>query len=114
MIEYEEYFDDKSTLLFFIQPQTDPARGQVHFCLNLIVNLFGKRNSPYKQKFPELRIKRQILDHYLKDICKITSYYGIFTIQRLSPKPNHPTHQKQTEDIEIECSKVFTDYRNQK
>ena len=57
MIEDKEYFDDNSIISFFIQPQTDHARGQVQFCLNLIVNLFEKGNSPCKQEFLEVRIK---------------------------------------------------------
>ena len=52
-----------------------------------------------------------MLDHYLKEICKITSHYGIlFTIETVSPKSNHTTHQIQTDDIDMEFSKVFTDY----
>ena len=69
-----------------------------------------KRNSQCKQEFPEVRIKRQILDHYLKATCKITLYYGIFSIEIVSSKPNHTTHQIQTDVINIEISKVFTDY----
>ena len=46
MIENNKNFDDYSTLPFFIKPQNDPARGQVQFCMNLIVNLFEKGNSP--------------------------------------------------------------------
>ena len=56
------------------------------------------------------RNKRQILDHYLKGVCNITSYYGIFKIEFLSSKPNHSTRQIQADDIDIEFSKVFTDY----
>ena len=97
-------------LQFFINSKNDPARGQDQVCYNLIVKLFEKRNSTCKQKFPEVRMKRQILDHYLKDICNITSYYGIFTIEIASPKSNHIRHQLQTDDIDIEFSKVFTDY----
>ena len=110
MIEYNESFDDKSILPFFIQPQSDPARGQVQFCHNLIVTLFEKENSPCKQEFPEIRKKRQILDHYLKCLCHITSYYGIFTIEILSPQSNQPTHQIQKDDKDIKFSKVFADY----
>ena len=51
-----------------------------------------------------------MLDHYLKDICNIISYYGIFTKEIESPKPNHMRHQIQTHDIDIEFSKVFTGY----
>ena len=80
MIVYNENFDDDSKLLIFIKPQNDPSRGQVQFCHNLITNLFEKGNSPCKQEFPEVKLKRETPDYYLKDICNITSYYGIFTI----------------------------------
>ena len=80
LIKYNKNFDDNSIFPFFIQPQSDDARGKVQFCHNLIVILFEKRTSPCKQEFPEIRIKRQILDHYLKDICNFTSNYRTFTI----------------------------------
>ena len=110
MIEYNKNFTDKSILPFFIKPQNDTSRGQIQFCHTLIVNLFEKGISPCKQGFLEVQIKRQILDHYLKDICKITSHYGIFTIEFASPKLNHKKHQIQTDDIDTEFSKVFKDY----
>ena len=69
-----------------------------------------KVNSPCKHEFPEIRIKRQILDHYLKGICNFASYYDIFAIEILSPQSNHPTHQIQTDVIDIEFSKVFTGF----
>ena len=53
--------------------------------------------------------KRQILDHYLEGICNITSYYEIFTIEILSRKLNHPTHQIESDGKDIELSKVFSD-----
>ena len=107
MIEYNENFNDNSILPFFIKPQNDPAGGQIQFCYNLIVNLFEKGNSPSKQEFPEVKIKRQILDPYLKNMCKILSYYGKITIEIASPKSNHIRHQKQPNDIDIEISKFF-------
>ena len=64
-------------------------------------------NSPCTQKSSEVRKKRQKPDHYLKDISKITSCYGIFTIEKTSPNPNHEKYQ--TDDIDIEISKVFTE-----
>ena len=52
-----------------------------------------------------------MLDHYLNGKCKITSHYGIlFTIETVSPKSNHTTHQIQTIDIDMEFSKIFKDY----
>ena len=55
-------------------------------------------------------MKRQILYHYLKGICNITSHHSIFEREIVSPKPNHPTHQIQTDDIDDDFSKVFTEY----
>ena len=106
MIEYNKNFDDNSILSFFIKPQNDPARGQVQFYYNLIVNSFEKGNSPCTQEFPESRIKRQIVDHYFKNICNISSYYVIFRVEIASPNSNHIRHQIQTNDIDIELSKV--------
>ena len=34
----------------------------------------------------------------------------MFTFEIVSPKPNHTTHQKQTDDIDLEFSKIFTDF----
>ena len=96
--------------LFFKKPLNDTSRGQVQFCDNLNVNLFENGISPCKQEFPEVQTERQILDHYLKIICNITLHYGIFTIDIASPKLNHKKQQIQTDDIDIEFSKVFTDY----
>ena len=89
---------------------TTPEDNSKLFRYNLIANLFKKRIWLCKQEYPEVQTKRQILDHYLKDICKITSHHGIFTIEIASPKPNHKIHQLQTDDIDIEFSKVFKDY----
>ena len=67
------FFDDDYIFLFIINPQNNPARGQVQICHNLMVNTFQKRNSPCRQKLFEVRIKRQTIDHYLPGISKITS-----------------------------------------
>ena len=99
MIENNKNFDDNSIIPFFIEPQNDPGRGKVHFCCNSILNLFEEGFNPCKQEFPEVR-KKQILDHYFKGICNITSYYGIIITENVSPKPNHTTHQIQTDDID--------------
>ena len=70
----------------------------VQFCHNLIENSFENGNSPCTQEFPEIRIKRQIFD-FIKNIGKITSYYGIFTIVILPAQPNQTRHQIQTDDV---------------
>ena len=94
-----------------ITPQNGPARGQVQICYTLTVILFEKGKSSYKQEFSEVRIKRQMLDHYPKSICKITSNYGVlFTTETVSAKSKHTTHQTQTDDIETDFSKVLSDY----
>ena len=76
-------FDDDSILSFVIHPQNDPARGQVQFSHNLIAILFKKGNSTWTQDFPQISIERQIFEHYIKNICNITSHYEIFTIEIL-------------------------------
>ena len=50
-MQYDKNFDYESKLSFFIHPQSDSTRGQVEFCHNLILDLFEKGNSPYKQEF---------------------------------------------------------------
>ena len=55
---------EKSLLPFLIHPLTEP-RGQVQFCQNLIANLFEKVESPGTREFPDIKIKRQLLHHYL-------------------------------------------------
>ena len=59
---------------------------------NLIANLFKKGKSPCIQEFPEIRIKRQILDHHIKGDCN-TKYHSnsrniIFAIEVLPAQPN--------------------------
>ena len=77
---------------------------------NLIVNLFENGISPCKKEFSELQTKRQILDFHLRDIYFITSDYGIYTIEIASPKKNNDKKQIRTDNIDVEFSKVFTDY----
>ena len=108
MIEYNKNFNEKTILPFFIHPQVDLARGQVPFCHKSIVNFFEKRKSPCTQKFLEVKIKRQIHDHYL--ICKITLFNVIFTIKIISRNPDHEKYQIQTDVTDIEFSKVFKEY----
>ena len=71
-------------LPFLISPLTEP-RGQIEFCQNLIANLFGKGESPCTKEFRDLKVIRQLLDHYLKGIYSLTSQYGIYTIEIRSP-----------------------------
>ena len=91
-----------------IHPQAE-ARGQVQFCQNFIVILFEKGESPCTKEFPGVKIKRQLIDHYLKGICSITSQYGIYTIEISSPNSFHDKYLIQTDDVDFEFSKVFTE-----
>ena len=55
-------------------------------------------------------MKRQLLDPYIKGICSLTSYYGIYTIKIRSPKTFYDKYLIQTDDIDLEFSKGFTKY----
>ena len=88
-------------LPFLKSPLTEP-RGKTEFCKDLIANLFEKGESPCTKEFPDVKIKRQLLDHYLKGICSLTSHFGI------SPNTFHDRYIIQTDDADIEFSKVFT------
>ena len=67
---------------------------------NFATIYFKKEVVHANQNFPEVKIKRPILDHYLSGISSITSYYSIITIEILTPHPsNQPPHRMQTDDI---------------
>ena len=102
----DDEIDHEQVFPFVIHADTD--RGQVKFCKNLLLNLFEPGSSPCKTEFPDIRIRRQILDHYVKDIAKITQQYGIYTIgiRTLDDKK----YIFQTDDLDLEFSKVFTEY----
>ena len=74
MIQNEDN-PEKSVLPFLISPLIKP-RGQVQFCQNLVEILFEKGESPCTKEVPEVKIKRKLLDHYLKGICSLTSQKG--------------------------------------
>ena len=93
---------------FIINSLSD--RGQTRFCKNLLVNLFEPGISPCKSEFPDIKIKRQIIDHYLKDIWNLTQQYGIYTIEFSTPRTLHGKYVIQTDDFDLEFSKVFTEY----
>ena len=69
-------------------PDATTDRGQHIFCKNLLLNLFEPGISPCKTEFPDVKIKRQIIGHYLKDICNLTQQYGIYSIEFSSPNQN--------------------------
>ena len=105
----EESEDENSILPFIIISLTDD-RGQIKFCQNLIANLFEKGISPCRAEFPDVKIKRQTVDHYLKGICTPSHQYGIYKIELQSPSKFHGKYPLQTDEVEIEFSKVFTEY----
>ena len=101
--------DENSVFPFIINSLTED-RGQKQFCTNLIANVFEQGISPCKAEFPELKIKRQIIDHYLKGICNLAQPYGIYIIELSTESRYHSKHVIQTDDVDIEFSKVFTEY----
>ena len=102
----EESIDHEQAFPFVIDSDTD--RGQINFCKNLLINLFEPGISPCKTEFPDVRIRRQLIDHYIKDIAKITQQYGIYTIGIWTPE--NKKYVVQTDDLDLEISKVFTEY----
>ena len=104
----DESPDEEAVFPFLIYSLHD--RGQTRFCKNLLVNLFGPGISPCKAKFPDVRIKRQFIEHYLKDICNLTQQYGIYTIEFSTPRTAYNKYVIQTNDIDLEFSKVFIEY----
>ena len=104
----EESPDDDDIFPFIVDATTD--RGQHIFCKNLLLNLFEPGISPCKTEFPDVKIKRQIIDHYLKDICNLTQQYGIYSIEFSSPNQNHSKYIIQTDALDLEFSKIFSEY----
>ena len=109
MSQNEESEDENSISPILINSFTD-NRGQTQFCQNLIENLFERGVSPCTAEFLEVRIKRQIIDHYLKGIRNLTQQYGIYTIEIQSSSKFHGRYLLQTDDVDIEFSRVFTVY----
>ena len=104
----DESPNEEAVFPFLIDSLDD--RGQTRFCKNLLVNLFEPGISPCKAKFPDVKIKRKNIEHYLKDICNLTQQYGIYTIEFSTPNTAHRKYVIQTDDIELEFSKVFIEY----
>ena len=104
----DESPDEEAVFPFLIDSFDD--RGQTRFCKNLLGNLFEPGISPCKAEFPDVKIKRQIIENYLKDICNLTQQYGIYTIEFSTPNTAHGKYVIQTDDIELEFSKVFIEY----
>ena len=72
--------------------------------------MFEPGISPCKAEFPNVKIKIQIKEPYLKNICNLTQQYGIYTIEFSTPRTTHIKFVIQTVDIELEFSKVFIEY----
>ena len=104
----DESPDEEAVFPFVINSLND--RGQTQFCKNLPVNLFEPGISPCQSEFPDIKIKRQIIEHYLKDICNLTQQYGIYTIEFSTPRTLHGKYVIQTDDIDLDVSKEFTEY----
>ena len=104
----DESPDEEAVFPFLINSLSD--RGQTRFCKNLLVNLFELGISPCKAEFLDIKIKKRIIEHYLKDICNLTQQYGIYTIEFSTPRTIHGKYVIQTDDIDLEFSKVFTEY----
>ena len=58
----------------------------------------------------DIKIKSHIVELYLKEICNLTQQYGIYSIEISSPRTSHSKYVIQTDDIDLEFSKVFTEY----
>ena len=104
----DESPDEEAVFPFLIDSLND--RGQTQFCKNLLGNLFEPGISPCKAEFSDVKIKRQIIEHYLKDLCNLTQQYGIYTIEFSTPRTAHNKCVIQTDDIDLEFSKIFIEY----
>ena len=100
MIQNEDN-SENSVLPFLISLLSEP-RGKLEFRKNLIANLFEKGESPCTKEFPDVKINRQLLDHYIEGICSLTSYFGIYTIEIISPNASHNRYPIQIDDVYIE------------
>ena len=72
--------------------------------------MFEPEIRPCKSEFPDIKIKRQIIEHYLKDKCNLTQQYGIYTTEFSLPRTLHGKYVIQTDDFDLEFSKIFTEY----
>ena len=102
----DESPEENSLFPFLINSLTED-RGQIQFCNNLTANVFEQGISPCKAEFPEIKIKRQIVDPYLKGICNLTQQYKIYTIELSTASKFYGKQVIQTDDVDIEFSKVF-------
>ena len=54
-------------------------------------------------------IKREIIDHYLKQLCNLPQQYGIYTIEIQIPSKVHGRYLLQTDDVDKEFLKLLTE-----
>ena len=101
---------DENSVFFFIIKSITEDRGQRKFCTNFIANEIEQGISSCKAELPEVKIKRQTIDHYLKGICNLTQPYGIYTIEFSTESQYHSKHVIQTDDFDLDISKLFTEY----
>ena len=104
----DESSDEETFFPFITNSLND--RGQTKFCRNLLINLFEPGISPCKSEFPDVKIIRQIIEFYHKDICKLTQQYGIYTIEVSTPRTAYNKYIIQTDDLDLKFSNVFTDF----
>ena len=104
----DESPDENSVFPFIINSLTED-RGQIQFCTNLIANVFEQGISPCKAEFPKVKIKRQIINHYLKGICNLAQPYGIYTIELTTEGKYHSKHVIQTDDVDMDTTTKFTE-----
>ena len=104
----DESPDEEYVFPFIINSLND--RGQTKYCKSLLIILFGPEICPCKTEFSDVKIKRQIIEHYLKDLSKITQQYGIYTIEISTPKLGYNKYVIQTDDLDLEFSNVCTEY----
>ena len=100
---------DKNSVFPFNINSINEDRGQRQFCTNLSANVFEQGISPCKAKFPEVKIKRQIIDNSLKGICNLTQPYGIYTIEFSTESQYHSNYVNQTDNVDLDFSKVITE-----
>ena len=96
----DESPDEDSVFPFIIISLTED-RGQTQFCHNLMANIFEQGISPCKAEFPEIKIKRQIVDHYIKRKCNLTHQYRVYTIELSTTRNFQGKYVIQTDDVDI-------------
>ena len=67
-----------------------------------------KGNNLDREEFPEVQIKRQIVDYYQSSLCNITSSYKKISVENQSPDQTYCTpYKKQTDEGERIFFKTF-------